>query len=633
MIKINTFPLYFIIPFALLFGCRNNDHKQTAFNSHVNEKTLTDSLEYYESLVNATKISDNKSSRLYAKRSFAIALQLNSESYFARAYLLLGISFNNQDIDTSYFYYTKALKISNRKHLSRLRAKILYNLSMIYRQASDLKMAMGYLDTVIELTREDHYYEMASNAYNALGNIHYDLHDSVKARSSFDSALQIALKYNLQKQIGVALASRSRLMKSSDSSKMEKMKALRILQMEKGNEEEIASILINLGARCSNPDTAIVFYNSAIHIAQSGNLTLLKLAAYNDLAYGLLDKGENLLAEHSLIDQAIPIALKDGNLDWLSTLYDSYSDVLIAQKKTDKALLYEQKALRTRALADKKQAKNQVRLLAAILDTKNRELRIQEKEKEVKANQSRIQLLIIWLGVSLLALLISLFIFIFRTQRNRIRYQREMLGTAKKLIELEENLKGRVSMELHDLTTPFYTTMIRQIEKAKIKDENVESELKKQVSAMAASIREISHSMNNKFLQQLTITELIEGLCKDLQASSSLSIRCVIGEGNYNLTNEETIHLYRIVQELLTNGLKYVPSGEIKITLSDEAGKVFIFYEDKGPGFDAAIERKKGLGISNIEQRAKIIKGKAVLTTSGNKGTKWEINVPSNHSS
>jgi signal transduction histidine kinase len=139
--------------------------------------------------------------------------------------------------------------------------------------------------------------------------------------------------------------------------------------------------------------------------------------------------------------------------------------------------------------------------------------------------------------------------------------------------------------------------------------------------------------MNNKFLQQLTITELIEGLCKDLQASSSLSIRCVIGEGNYNLTNEETIHLYRIVQELLTNGLKYVPSGEIKITLSDEAGKVFIFYEDKGPGFDAAIERKKGLGISNIEQRAKIIKGKAVLTTSVNKGTKWEINVPSNHSS
>ena len=631
MIKINTFPLYLIIPFALLFGCRNNDPKQTAFNSHVNEKTLTDSLEYYESLVNATKISDNKSSRLYAKRSFAIALQLNSESYFARAYLLLGISFNNQDIDTSYFYYTKALKISNRNHLSRLRAKIIYNLSMVYRQASDLKMAMGYLDTVIELTREDHYYEMASNAYNALGNIHYDLHDSVKARSSFDSALQIALKYNLQKQIGVALASRSRLMKSSDSSKMEKMKALRILQMEKGNEEEIASILINLGVRCSNPDTAIVFYNSAIHIAQLGNLTLLNLAAYNDLAYSLLDKGNNQLAEHCLIDQAIPIALNDGNLDWLSTLYDSYSDVLIAQKKTDKALLYEQKALRTRALADKKQAKDQVRLLGAILDTKNREIRIQEKEKEVREKQSRIRLLIIWLGVSLLALFLSLFIFILKIQKNKIKYHKGIVNSTKKLIELEETLKGRVSMELHDITTPFYTTMIQQIEKARIKDEKVKAELKSQVSGIAESIRGISHSMNNRFLQQLTLKELIYGLCKDLQKGSTLSIRCVISDGNYNFNNEVTIHIYRIVQELLANAFKYVSSGEIKLSLSIDGGNLFIFYEDKGDGFDSTNQRKNGLGLDNIEQRAKILNGKAVLTTSIGKGTKWYISIPINN--
>jgi two-component system NarL family sensor kinase len=205
-----------------------------------------------------------------------------------------------------------------------------------------------------------------------------------------------------------------------------------------------------------------------------------------------------------------------------------------------------------------------------------------------------------------------------------------MIGSAKKLIEIEENLKGRVAMELHDLTSPFYTTMLHQIEKAQIKDYKIRTDLEIKLSTMAENIRQISHRMNNSFLEQLSIKEHVNGLCNDLQGTINIPIRCVISQNDFNFSIEETIHIYRIVQELLTNAVKYVTFGEISLSLSQEEGMFFILYKDSGPGFDVKNTINSGLGIRNIYERAKIINGKAVLHSVPRKGTSWNIIIPYN---
>ena len=191
-------------------------------------------------------------------------------------------------------------------------------------------------------------------------------------------------------------------------------------------------------------------------------------------------------------------------------------------------------------------------------------------------------------------------------------------------------MKGRVSMELHDLATPFYTTMQQHIEEAQIKDHKIEKQLKDKLSIMTANIRQISHRMNNSFIEQLTIAELVKGLCEDLKGSTKIPIRYVMGQEDFNLSGEETLHIYRIIQEILTNAIKHLSFGEISLSLSEEGGIFFILYSDTGSGFEEKTSLKKGLGILNIFERAKIIGGKAVLNTAIGKGTKWSISIPLN---
>ena len=352
------------------------------------------------------------------------------------------------------------------------------------------------------------------------------------------------------------------------------------------------------------------------------------MTAYNSLAYCYLDKHDPAKAELCLTEHAIPLAVKTENYDWLSSLYDTYADVLIAQGKPQQAFEYERKSLNTRAIADEKLAASQVRLLASLLDVKNKELRIQANETQLSEKETRIQRLIFWFSLLLMASILVIFFITWRMQRNRIRYQAAMITSAKRLIESEENQKSRVSMELHDLVTPFYATMLQQLEGAEIRDTEIEGALKKSITDISANIRSISHRMNSTFIEMLSINELVIGLCTDLQRATAVPIRCVITQETFVLTGEETLHIYRIVQELLTNAVKYVTSGGINISLSIESGRFFILYDDTGPGFDPESTATKGLGITNIRERARIIGGKAVVDTAPGKGNPVDYQHP-----
>jgi len=621
-----------VIGIWIITGCGKNASTPAASSYPVKDKTRMDSIIVLDSMVNATKTSNNIQALAYSKMAMKIALKLNSEEALARACIIQGIAYNNHNNDSSFGFYSAALKIATRNNFGALKPGIFFYLAMIYRAASDSKMAVVFLDSSIFYAKKFQDYQILSYACNEMGNLKFDLEDTLDARIWYDSAYEIGKKA-LPGQMGIALASLSRFEKNNaKAEEMQKM-AIAHLQKQPGNEEAIAIILINLALRSQNPDTAILYFQTAIKIAHGGNSTAAEIAGYNNLAYSFLDKKDFVNAERCLIDNAIPLAEKTKNYDWLATTYDSYADVLEAENKTGAALKYERKALKTRIMADKKQAGNQVRLLAALLDVRNKELRIQTNEKELQKKEYKIQLILFWFSLSFLILLVIILLVIWRLQRTKIKFQTNLLVTAKKLIELEENLKGRVAMELHDLTSPFYFTMLQQIENAHIHDSQIKQDLQTNVTGMASKIRSISHRMNSDFIGQLTLRELVEGLCEDLRGTTTVPIHCTIEHDDFNLSKEVKIHVYRIVQELLTNAIKYVTAGEVKLSLSEEVGMVFILYQDTGPGFDVQAVASKSLGLMNIFERAKIIHGKAVLNSNPGNGTQWNITIPNKRES
>src|ERR1043165_4509028 len=77
--------------------------------------------------------------------------------------------------------------------------------------------------------------------------------------------------------------------------------------------------------------------------------------------------------------------------------------------------------------------------------------------------------------------------------------------------------------------------------------------------------------------------------------------------------------IYRIIQEQTTNILKYADATEIKIELSLKKNLLHLKITDNGKGFDTTIHRR-GVGITNMKNRAEIYQGKLEIFSSPGNG-------------
>lgn len=553
--------------------------------------------------------------------------QNGGSQILVRDIMKAGKEFSRISKDSAFKYYSKAIVLAHEYNAEEVMPEIYYYLAILYRDASDYKMATLYLDSSINTSSRINDQEWRSNAYNALGNLKFDLLDSLNARSYFDSAFHIAERYGLNRQTGVALASLAKFERNINDLVFTLNSAVELLKTDPDSKEEIAMIYVNLGLYVSNPDTAIHYFKSAIEIAEQLNSPEVTITAYNNMVYSYLDKNELRNAEACLSIHALPMALKYQNFEWLSTLYDTYADVGLAKKNTAEAFKYERLALEARGKGDEVKAIEQVRLLSSLLDLKNKELLIQKKESEIQQKENANRKLILWGSALIVALLALSVIWIWLQQRNKIRIQGELIDSAKRLISMEEDLKGRVSMELHDLVTPFYRSMLQQIEMAGINEAHIEGQIKAKVTEFTSALRDMSHHLQTGYHEQLTLAELLNGLCNDFSKTTALKINFSSNVMEI-FSSEITIHLYRVVQELLANAFKYAKNSNISISLIKDYKTLFLLYSDTGPGFDAMSQKRDGIGIRTIIERIKLINGKAILNTSCGSGTEWTITVP-----
>ena len=93
---------------------------------------------------------------------------------------------------------------------------------------------------------------------------------------------------------------------------------------------------------------------------------------------------------------------------------------------------------------------------------------------------------------------------------------------------------------------------------------------------------------------------------------------------------KEKIKLQQVLQNLISNGIKYndKPEGIIQIS-SRENGSYFHFsVKDNGKGLPAPPLRRSGLGLSSIAERVRMLGGSYVLESSPGEGATLSIRIP-----
>lgn len=89
-----------------------------------------------------------------------------------------------------------------------------------------------------------------------------------------------------------------------------------------------------------------------------------------------------------------------------------------------------------------------------------------------------------------------------------------------------------------------------------------------------------------------------------------------------------TVHIYRIVQELLTNAIKHGKAENILVQLIHEQDTILITVDDNGKGFDpATMSNVTGIGLKNIQNRVDFLKGKLLIDSDPGNGTSVNIEI------
>jgi len=239
-----------------------------------------------------------------------------------------------------------------------------------------------------------------------------------------------------------------------------------------------------------------------------------------------------------------------------------------------------------------------------------------------------------WWFIALTILLITGLIF----SLVRRYYQRQL---EKQKIVLEKELaieqeRTRMSRELHDGLGSMlsgikhsFAAMRNQLALSDSESLKFHSNIDK-LNESIKELRNISHSMASDSLLKYGLENSLRDYCRNISEPGVLTISfTAIDTGSIQLTEEQSFHIFRIVQELLQNILKHADAKHAILQISYNAKRLYIAVEDDGKGFEMnEIKHKKGLGLKNIETRVKILKGRIDYQSSSLKGTSVLIEVP-----
>ena len=122
-------------------------------------------------------------------------------------------------------------------------------------------------------------------------------------------------------------------------------------------------------------------------------------------------------------------------------------------------------------------------------------------------------------------------------------------------------------------------------------------------------------------LSKMGLVEAIEGLVSDIK--KLFDIKCDFNYmEHFNINNEgAVIHLYRIVQEAVTNALKHAKADKIEIKLDRSDNNVTMIIKDNGVGISESELSTGGIGLKIMEYRARLINASLNIYKNADSGT------------
>lgn len=209
--------------------------------------------------------------------------------------------------------------------------------------------------------------------------------------------------------------------------------------------------------------------------------------------------------------------------------------------------------------------------------------------------------------------------------RERVDHQRKLVRAS---IEGQEKERAEIGRELHDNINQILAVTKAYVDAALHEEDKREELLQRSLKNLDAAIQEIrriSKSLVPPAIDKNGLVDSVNDLIDTIRVVNPFAINFRYEKEKLsNLSEQQQLALYRIVQEQFNNIIKHAEATRVLVELTGNNDLVNLSIQDDGKGFDPKAKRK-GVGLSNMLSRIELFDGKLEVITS--KGTGCKLNV------
>jgi len=217
-------------------------------------------------------------------------------------------------------------------------------------------------------------------------------------------------------------------------------------------------------------------------------------------------------------------------------------------------------------------------------------------------------------------------------QRERLR---QMQIFSEKLQAAREEEQKQIARELHDelggaLTGIKYDLLWLGKHAAMKRDAKERYQaIRAMVDTTTKTVQRISSGLRPKILDTVGLEAAVEWHIREFAKRTSIEVELKKTDKLPSLNDAMTTGVYRIIQEALTNVARHSEATHAEVTMQLNNGNLQVKIADNGKGIDQAmIVHPESLGIMSMQERARILGGKIVITSNPGKGTCIILNAP-----
>jgi two-component system, NarL family, sensor histidine kinase UhpB len=211
------------------------------------------------------------------------------------------------------------------------------------------------------------------------------------------------------------------------------------------------------------------------------------------------------------------------------------------------------------------------------------------------------------------------------------RLEAEQRRRASAALEAQERERARVARDLHDEVNQALTGLILRLEALRTKAPAELSGELAETGALASRAMEellsLARQLRPAALDDLGLEAALAELTAGVGRQSGLSI-AFEPEGALNdLSGENQLVVYRVVQEALSNAVRHAEAAHLRVRVARHPDRLELRVTDDGKGFDVSRSRE-GLGVAGMRERALLVGGALELESHPGLGTRVRLVVP-----